>query len=1032
MSGSFDPYHKWLGIPPREQPANHYRLLGLELFEDDREVIKRSVDRQMSYVDSVRNDECAQAAETLLEQLGRARDCLLDAEKKALYDEGLRDGQKVEWKRQRPTTTQTASPDAPSHSDSKPNGSPGVAPRTKIEPVIKPSVEATSSPVQSRLSATRKQPHKRTNLLIVISGVSIMLATVVCIVMFKSGGGKSEAPADVDVVRVDEDMPARNTSQVAPSNADLRPSPASDGGTQPTDSKTVVVDRDSTTREQLPSSVKLKEADSSERPLHTPTDAPTTTRVEAADHAESFPYDGMLLWLDAADSERVDVDESGRLKRWYDGSEARNDAGQAEDSALPQLVRLSEERAVVRFDGNESLVIDDVNRFNLKGEYSIIVVARGDTGVLLDKGDGYNDGALSFWNGLTSVRTHRRTLKHSSEVADALQLHSLIADETSLRWYISGTLDREVDGKHTIDNDQPLLIGRRSKESDPRCFVGDIAELFIYSRPLLEGERHWVEEYLTDKWLSGNGPTSLAMTRGSEETGAVKPPVGDVAPATEGHPNMRDWLPAPRGAALREVWLDVPGTSAEDFVRHVTEQPIADETEEINRLESPEDVADNYGQRLRGYLHPPTTGAYVFSVRANAEGVFYLSTDEHLAKKRPIKPGTKVALQANSAYYFEVFHKESTGRDYLSVGWTLPDGTSESPIPGERLSVEYRIAPLHERQFVPLNIVSVKASAGSELMVQESDQIVATTMSKRPELYELVLEPNMKQLTAVRIEALPHDDLPGDGPGAGVAGRFAVTEVALSMTTDGDTADPRTVQVSEVFSEKNVDLRRLVDGKEATVWRGDGKGKPASATFLFSESLRVSGAKVLVTIHNREGLGCFRVSGTSAPDPRTLETLPSTSSSNMFVLHANLGGDTYTTPDGIEWQASRRFENDGFGHEGGRSVTNDDVQDPVQGSAVRGIQTFRATVPNGTYEVGLYFCEYWSTDSEARTFSIAAEQKLVARNMSLLQAAGGFARPFGYPIRNVVVNDGRLDIDFQPSRAGASAILNAIRIKQVK
>jgi len=23
----FDPYHKWLGIPPAEQPLNHYRLL---------------------------------------------------------------------------------------------------------------------------------------------------------------------------------------------------------------------------------------------------------------------------------------------------------------------------------------------------------------------------------------------------------------------------------------------------------------------------------------------------------------------------------------------------------------------------------------------------------------------------------------------------------------------------------------------------------------------------------------------------------------------------------------------------------------------------------------------------------------------------------------------------------------------------------------------------------------------------------------------------------------------------------------------
>ena len=33
MSAPFDPYYRWLGIPPGEQPPNHYRLLGVQLFE---------------------------------------------------------------------------------------------------------------------------------------------------------------------------------------------------------------------------------------------------------------------------------------------------------------------------------------------------------------------------------------------------------------------------------------------------------------------------------------------------------------------------------------------------------------------------------------------------------------------------------------------------------------------------------------------------------------------------------------------------------------------------------------------------------------------------------------------------------------------------------------------------------------------------------------------------------------------------------------------------------------------------------------
>ncbi len=33
MAGELDPYHRWLGISAKHQPANYYRLLGLELLE---------------------------------------------------------------------------------------------------------------------------------------------------------------------------------------------------------------------------------------------------------------------------------------------------------------------------------------------------------------------------------------------------------------------------------------------------------------------------------------------------------------------------------------------------------------------------------------------------------------------------------------------------------------------------------------------------------------------------------------------------------------------------------------------------------------------------------------------------------------------------------------------------------------------------------------------------------------------------------------------------------------------------------------
>ena len=43
---SFDAYHKWLGIRPEKHPAKHCRLLGIALFEDDPDAIRRCRQQQ--------------------------------------------------------------------------------------------------------------------------------------------------------------------------------------------------------------------------------------------------------------------------------------------------------------------------------------------------------------------------------------------------------------------------------------------------------------------------------------------------------------------------------------------------------------------------------------------------------------------------------------------------------------------------------------------------------------------------------------------------------------------------------------------------------------------------------------------------------------------------------------------------------------------------------------------------------------------------------------------------------------------------
>jgi formylglycine-generating enzyme required for sulfatase activity len=90
MSDHFDPYHRWLGIPPEDQPPNHYRLLGLNPSESDREVIRDAADRQMAHVRTYQLGPHSALSQRVLNELGAAAACLLDPQKKAAYDATLR------------------------------------------------------------------------------------------------------------------------------------------------------------------------------------------------------------------------------------------------------------------------------------------------------------------------------------------------------------------------------------------------------------------------------------------------------------------------------------------------------------------------------------------------------------------------------------------------------------------------------------------------------------------------------------------------------------------------------------------------------------------------------------------------------------------------------------------------------------------------------------------------------------------------------------------------------------------------------
>jgi hypothetical protein len=156
------------------------------------------------------------------------------------------------------------------------------------------------------------------------------------------------------------------------------------------------------------------------------------------------------------------------------------------------------------------------------------------------------------------------------------------------------------------------------------------------------------------------------------------------------------------GLILREWWSGIPGLE----VTNLTNAPGFPGTPTGSSLhslfEAPINWAENYGTRMSGYVVAPTTGAYVFWISGDDYCQLWLSTNDSPASKvliasvtgwtnsrewtrYPSQKSTSINLVAGSRYYIEALHKEAGGGDNLAVGWQLPSGVLERPIPGSRL-----------------------------------------------------------------------------------------------------------------------------------------------------------------------------------------------------------------------------------------------------------------------------------------------------------------------------------------------------------
>lgn len=109
----FDVYYKWLGIPPARQPPHHYCLLGLAEFEENIDVISNAYDQRVRHVRTFQLGPHSALSQLLLNELTKARLCLVNPATKAEYDQHLQRGMQQPTRIAEPPNTTPAFIPAP-------------------------------------------------------------------------------------------------------------------------------------------------------------------------------------------------------------------------------------------------------------------------------------------------------------------------------------------------------------------------------------------------------------------------------------------------------------------------------------------------------------------------------------------------------------------------------------------------------------------------------------------------------------------------------------------------------------------------------------------------------------------------------------------------------------------------------------------------------------------------------------------------------------------------------------------------------
>ena len=126
-----------------------------------------------------------------------------------------------------------------------------------------------------------------------------------------------------------------------------------------------------------------------------------------------------------------------------------------------------------------------------------------------------------------------------------------------------------------------------------------------------------------------------------------------------------------------------------------------------------------------------------------------------------------------------------------------------------------------------LTPTELTSSGGSKLTILDDHSILVGQANPRKDVYDIVATSEETGLTAVRLECLTHESLPGGGPGRHSNSNFVLSEFELTAVSVANPESSVTVKFREAkadYSQSGYEVAKAIDGTVAgnNGWAVDG------------------------------------------------------------------------------------------------------------------------------------------------------------------------------------------------------------------